>query len=151
MHPWCDQLLTHPALGQLALVPVSAAQQHHATCAFPCSRYGCQWDTSCYSTGSSNSQRACAPILQAFGLAAAAIWRWDPTVPIFINGLGQDYSSRWRQCGHSFPGMHWGDGFITNAAAVQQYSISNPSRLLKAVEEVGVLRCKLGLFSANKA
>lgn len=49
----------------------------------------------------------CAPILQSFGLAAAAIWQVDPSVPIFINGLGQDYNAKFSNCGKAYPGMHW--------------------------------------------
>lgn len=70
----------------------------------PHSRWGCQWTSSClYSNGS----QSCAPILYSYGLAAAAIWQADPTVPIFINGLGQNYNDKWLQCGRAYPGMHW--------------------------------------------
>jgi hypothetical protein len=28
-------------------------------------------------------------------------------VPIFINGLGQDYNTKFSNCGKAYPGMHW--------------------------------------------
>lgn len=110
---------------------IPAYKSHMAGRVFPDlvnepSRWGCQWNSACADT---NGTRACAPALQFFGTAAAAIWRVDPSVPIFINGLGQDNSTKWDQCGNYYPGMHWGDGFITNKAAVQQYGISDPSAI----------------------
>jgi hypothetical protein len=68
------------------------------------SRWGCQWTSSCAGPTGSIS---CAPILQSFGQAAAAIWQVDPTVPIFVNGLGQDHNDKWLKCGNAYPGMHW--------------------------------------------
>lgn len=102
-------------------------------CCVTCSRWGCQWDDGCHET---DGNRMCAPVLHSFGLAAAAIWTVDPSVPIFINGFGQDNSMLSVQCGHSYPGMHWGDGFITSKAAVQKYGISTASRLLSTAKQV---------------
>lgn len=68
------------------------------------SRWGCQWTSTC---ASSNGSVSCAPVLSSYGMAAAAIWQVDPSVPIFINGLGQDYNDKWAHCGKAYPGMHW--------------------------------------------
>eukprot|EP00882_Tetradesmus_deserticola_P031313 GHRQ01035406.1.p1 GENE.GHRQ01035406.1~~GHRQ01035406.1.p1 ORF type:complete len:380 (+),score=80.90 GHRQ01035406.1:579-1718(+) len=108
------------------------------------SRWGCQWQESCHEVNGTN---ACAPILQSYGLAAAAIWQSDPSVPIFINGLGQDPKSpKYDQCGNAYPGMHWGDGFITNRPAIQQYSLSDPSDIFTTAftQKFGFLRVEHG-------
>lgn len=76
----------------------------HTNTPLLCSRWGCQWTSLC---ATSNGSVSCAPMLQSYGLAAAAIWQVDPTVPIFLNGLGQDYSDKWAHCGRAYPGMHW--------------------------------------------
>lgn len=71
------------------------------------SRWGCQWTRSCEVNGTT----ACAPMLRTLGQVAAAIWEVDPTVPLFLNGLGQDYSNKYIQCGRAYPGMHWVSGW----------------------------------------
>lgn len=50
-------------------------------------------------------------MLRTLGQVAAAIWEVDPTVPLFLNGLGQDYSNKYTQCGRAYPGMHWVSGW----------------------------------------
>eukprot|EP00878_Enallax_costatus_P033161 GHUV01036555.1.p1 GENE.GHUV01036555.1~~GHUV01036555.1.p1 ORF type:complete len:425 (+),score=93.87 GHUV01036555.1:481-1755(+) len=107
------------------------------------SRWGCQWQDTCHGV---NGTRVCAPILQTFGLAAAAIWKADPNVPIFINGLGQDNSTKWDQCGNYYPGMHWGDGFITNQKMIEQYDISDPSDIFTTAftQRFGIFRVERG-------
>lgn len=110
---------------------------------FACSRWGCQWQDTCHEV---NGTKACAPILQTFGMAAAAIWQSDPTVPVFINGLGQDNSTKYRQCGNYYPGMHWGDGFITNKDMIQKYGISDPSDIFTTAftQKLGFVRIEHG-------
>lgn len=107
------------------------------------SRWGCQWQDTCHEV---NGTRACAPMLQTFGLAAASIWKADPDVPIFINGLGQDNSTKWDQCGNFYPGMHWGDGFITQKKMIDQYDISDPSDIFTTAftQRIGILRIEKG-------
>jgi hypothetical protein len=66
-----------------------------------CSRWGCQWDKDCYST---NGTLSCGPGLYLFGQALHAIWSEDDKTPVFLNGMGQDNSTKWRQCGNYYPG-----------------------------------------------
>ncbi|WIA11531.1 hypothetical protein OEZ85_011642 [Tetradesmus obliquus] len=108
-----------------------------------CHRWGCQWQDSCHEVNGTN---ACAPILHSYGLAAAAIWQSDPDVAIFINGLGQDNSTKYDQCGNPYPGMHWGDGFITNKAAIQKYGLSDPSDMFTTAftQKFGFVRVEHG-------
>jgi hypothetical protein len=113
------------------LSEIPAYKQHMQGRIFPDlinepSRWGCEWDTAC---NLNNGSRSCAPALQMFGMAAAAIWRIDPSVPIFLNGLGQDDNNKFPQCRGFYPGMHWGDGFITNAQTISQYNLSDPSAI----------------------
>lgn len=72
---------------------------YHSCAGFPvfvaaASRWSCQWDDSCQRF---NQSRKCAPIIQSFGLASAAIWEADDSVPIVLNGLGQN--TPWEKCG----------------------------------------------------
>lgn len=89
------------------------------------SRWGCQWDSAC----TTQNGTACAPLLQSLGLAASAIWAVDPGVPIFLNAGGQDHLPKYDACGNAYPGMHWGDGFITRKDALNRYNLSDPSAL----------------------
>ncbi|KAF8070911.1 hypothetical protein HT031_000992 [Scenedesmus sp. PABB004] len=106
-------------------------------------RWGCQWQDSCHEV---NGTKACAPVLQSYGMAAAAIWAADPDVPIFINGLGQDNSTKWDQCGNFYPGMHWGDGFITNKRTLDAYALSDPSDMFTTAftQKLGPVRVEHG-------
>jgi hypothetical protein len=68
-----------------------------------CSRWNCQWDVSCRARNASS--RTCAPAVQLFGMAAAAIWQLDASVPIVLNGLGQNRDYSKNDCGGNYPSM----------------------------------------------
>jgi hypothetical protein len=61
-------------------------------------------------------------------------------------GLGQDHMPKYDQCGSSYPGMHWGDGFITNKAAVTKYGLSDPSDIFTTAftQKFGFVRVEHG-------
>jgi hypothetical protein len=61
-------------------------------------------------------------------------------------GLGQDNSTKYDQCGNPYPGMHWGDGFITNKAAIQKYGLSDPSDIFTTAftQKFGFVRVEHG-------
>ena len=47
-----------------------------------------------------------------------AILRIDSSAIFMLEGTGQ---------ANRFPGMAWGNGFVTNASLIQQYNLSNPT------------------------
>lgn len=83
------------------------------------SRYKCQWDSAC---GSS-----CARGSDLIGRAVGAIRAVDSSALISYNGMGQDGSGG---CAGTYPGMNWGDGFITDVATLAAYNLSDPSFLM---------------------
>ncbi|KAI8470545.1 MAG: glycoside hydrolase superfamily [Monoraphidium minutum] len=84
------------------------------------SKYGCQWDRAC--------PPKCAKGSELLGAATAAIRSVDASVIVAANGMGQDGAGG---CAGAYPGFNWGDGFVTDAAAIQQYRLSDPSFLFK--------------------
>ncbi|KAI8471777.1 MAG: glycoside hydrolase superfamily [Monoraphidium minutum] len=91
------------------------------------SHWGCQWDRPC--TLSNFSAPACVPGILLYASAASAIHAVDPDVPILIEGMGQDVQrGKYRECApNSYPGIIWGEGFITNGPTITKYGISDPS------------------------
>lgn len=83
------------------------------------SKYGCQWDREC---------STCAKGADIINAAAAAIRAVDPQALISTSGMGQDGSGG---CAGAYPGMNWGDGFITAAATVAKYGLGDASFLFK--------------------
>ena len=77
---------------------------------------------------------ACAPGAWLFAAAASAIHSVDPAAPVLIEGLGQEQQrGAYRACSRGFyPGIHWGDGFVTNRQALRRHNLSDPSALFAA-------------------
>ncbi|KIZ04477.1 hypothetical protein MNEG_3478 [Monoraphidium neglectum] len=107
---------------------------------------GSQWDKTCAPAGASGP--ACAPGAWLYASAASAIHAVDGDVPVLIEGMGQDQQrGKFASCASGyFPGLKWGDGFITNGPTVSRYNLSNPSGMF-AYEEFK----KIGPFAINKA
>ncbi|GBF87397.1 glycoside hydrolase [Raphidocelis subcapitata] len=72
---------------------------------------------------------SCAPGVWLLAAAAGAVHSVDPSVPVLIEGMGQDLQrDKYSHCAAShYPGNNWGDGFITDAATLSAYGISDPS------------------------
>lgn len=83
------------------------------------SKYGCQWDRTCPN---------CARGSELVGAASAAIRAADASALIAVNGIGQDGQGG---CAGAYPGLNWGDGFITDGGAVARYNLSDPSFLFR--------------------
>ncbi|KAI8465992.1 MAG: hypothetical protein J3K34DRAFT_435184 [Monoraphidium minutum] len=109
------------------------------------SRWGCQWDKTCTANG--GAAPSCAPGVWLYAAAASGIHAVDPDVPVLVEGMGQDAQrGKYSGCSTgSFPGLKWGDGFITNGPTVDRYNLSDPSGLF-AYEEFK----KIGPFAINK-
>jgi hypothetical protein len=60
---------------------------------------------------------------------------------------------KYDQCGNSYPGMHWGDGFITNKAALTKFQLSDPSDIFTTAftQKFGFVRVEHGNAQVRSA
>lgn len=68
-------------------------------------------------------------------MAAATIWKIDNSVPVFVNGLGQNRNYNKDTSGGDYRAMSWGDGFISEPTLVKEKNISDPSLFLTTLNQ----------------
>lgn len=94
------------------------------------SRYGCMYERAAVvASGDGAGAPSCAPTAQAMMMATMALRAADPKLPgVLFNGVGQSGTppdvapggnADCVGAGTCFPGMPWGDGYVTRRASFQ--------------------------------